>query len=161
MVCLESPEVPPAPASLRRADGRSVYQRHGGVKYATRMQLSWEEKLVAQASARGAPAMRREEAARALLEAVRIEPGDATGDGNTGDGGSGNRAATIPGEVEQAAYLGAAIQYLVRTHGGMAMTVLAPKTGGRLGAGTAVVVSWSITDSLVLGDGADVVEEMQ
>jgi len=94
-------------------------------------------------------------------EAGRIEPGDATGDGNTGDGGSGNRAATIPGEVEQAAYLGAAIQYLVRTHGGMAMTVLAPKTGGRLGTGTAVVLSWSIADSLVLGDGADVVEEMQ
>jgi len=94
-------------------------------------------------------------------EAVRIEPGDATGDGNTGDGGSGNRAATIPGEVEQAAYLGAAIQYLVRTHGGMAMTVLAPKTRGRLGTGTAVVLSWSIADSLVLGDGADVVEEMQ
>ena len=78
-----------------------------------------------------------------------------------GDDGSGKQAATIPGEVEQAAYLGAAIQYIVRTHGGMAMTVLAPKTGGRLETGTAVVLSWSIADSLVLGDGADVVEEMQ
>src|SRR5207253_5127601 len=57
-------------------------------------------------------------------EAVRIEPGDATADEIMGDDGSGNRAATIPGEVEQAAYLGAAIQYIVRTHGGMAMTVL-------------------------------------
>ena len=94
-------------------------------------------------------------------EAVRIEPGDATADESMGDDGSGNRAATIPGEVEQAAYLGAAIQYIVRTHGGMAMTVLAPKTGGRLETGTAVVLSWSIADSLVLGDGADVVEEMQ
>jgi spermidine/putrescine transport system ATP-binding protein len=87
-------------------------------------------------------------------EAVHIEPGDAVDD-------RGDRAASIPGEVEQAAYLGAAIQYQVRTHGGMAMTVLAPKTGGRLDTGTPVVLSWLIADSLVLGDRVDVVEEMQ
>jgi AAA domain/TrwC relaxase len=80
VVCLESPEAAPAPVSLRRADGRSVYQRHGGVKYATRVQLSREEKLVVQAGARGGPAMTREEAARALgadvaaLEAVLHQP---------------------------------------------------------------------------------------
>ena len=80
VVCLEAPEAAAVPALLRRADGRSVYQRHGGVKYATRMQLSREEKLVAQASAGGAPAMTREEAARALgaelaeLEVALHEP---------------------------------------------------------------------------------------
>src|SRR5215510_3328879 len=80
MACLEVPEAAPAPVSLRRADGRSVYQRHGGVKYATRMQLSREEQLVAQAGARGAPSMTREEAAYGLgaepaeLEAALHEP---------------------------------------------------------------------------------------
>jgi AAA domain/TrwC relaxase len=82
VVCLEAPEAAPAPASLRRADGRSVYQRHGGVKYATRVQLSREEQLVAQAGARGALSMTREEAARALgaeadeLEAALHQPPD-------------------------------------------------------------------------------------
>jgi conjugative relaxase-like TrwC/TraI family protein len=66
VVCLEAPEAAPVPASLRRADGRSVYQRHGGVKYATRVQLSREEQLVVQAGARGGPGMAREEAARGL-----------------------------------------------------------------------------------------------
>jgi AAA domain/TrwC relaxase len=80
VVCLEAPEAAAVPASLRRADGRSVYQRHGGVKYATRVQLSREERLVAQAGARGAPAMTREETARVLgadaaeLEAALHEP---------------------------------------------------------------------------------------
>ena len=39
------------PRSLLRADGRSVYQRHGGVRYATRAQLAMEERMVAQARA--------------------------------------------------------------------------------------------------------------
>jgi hypothetical protein len=80
VACLEAPEPVPVPASLRRPDGRSVYQRHGGVKYATGVQLSREEKLAAQAGATGAPVMRREEAAAALgadaadLEAALREP---------------------------------------------------------------------------------------
>ena len=51
VVCLEAPEAAEVPASLRRADGRSVYQRHGGVRYATRAQLGMEERMLAQASA--------------------------------------------------------------------------------------------------------------
>jgi conjugative relaxase-like TrwC/TraI family protein len=66
VLCMEAPEVAPVPQSLRRADGRSVYQRHGGVKYSTRVQLSREEQLVAQSGARGGPCMSPEEAARAL-----------------------------------------------------------------------------------------------
>jgi hypothetical protein len=54
------------PASLRWADGRSVYERHGGVKYATRVQLSGEERLIKQAGAGGGPAMAAEQAARSL-----------------------------------------------------------------------------------------------
>jgi conjugative relaxase-like TrwC/TraI family protein len=83
VACLEAPEAVPVPGALRRADGRSVYQRHGGVKYATRVQLSREEKLVAQAGARGGPGMTRGDAARvlgadaAVLEAALREPASA------------------------------------------------------------------------------------
>jgi conjugative relaxase-like TrwC/TraI family protein len=66
VVCLEAPEAVEVPRSLLRADGRSVYQRHGGIKYAGRGQLSLEQRLVAQARATGAPAMTRADAARAL-----------------------------------------------------------------------------------------------
>ena len=68
----EAPEAVEVPRSLLRADGRSVYQRHGGIKYATRVQLSMEERMVAQAQARIAPAMTREHAAQ-LLGASTME----------------------------------------------------------------------------------------
>jgi hypothetical protein len=70
VVCLEAPEVVEAPAALRRADGRSVYQRHGGTRYATYVQLVLEERLVSQARADRAPVMSREEAAQALGASV-------------------------------------------------------------------------------------------
>jgi hypothetical protein len=74
VVCLEAPEAVEIPRSLLRADGRSVYQRHGGVKYATQAQLSMEERMVAQASAGGAPAMTRAAAARVLgADLTRLE----------------------------------------------------------------------------------------
>jgi len=70
VACLEAPEAVPVPASLRRADGRSVYRRHGGVKYATRVQVSREEQLVAQAGARRAPIIRPSNSAQALLQSA-------------------------------------------------------------------------------------------
>jgi AAA domain-containing protein len=66
VACLEAPEPAEVPASLRRADGRSVYQRHGGIRYATRAQLVMEERLVAQTRASGALQLTRARAARAL-----------------------------------------------------------------------------------------------
>ena len=65
-MCLEAPEPAQVPASLLRADGRSVYQRHGGVRYATRAQLVMEERMLAQARADGAPRLTSAQAARAL-----------------------------------------------------------------------------------------------
>ena len=53
------------PASLLRADGRSVYQRHGGTRYATRGQLAMEERMVVHAGADGAPRVIRAQAGRA------------------------------------------------------------------------------------------------
>ena len=66
VACLEAPEAVEVPRSLLRADGRSVYQRHGGTRYATRAQLAMEERMAAQASAGGAPRMMRAQAAHAL-----------------------------------------------------------------------------------------------
>ena len=66
VICLEAPEAVEVPRSLLRADGRSIYQRHGGVRYATRAQLAMEERLVTQAAAEAAPRLTRADAARAL-----------------------------------------------------------------------------------------------
>ena len=61
VACLEAPEPAEVPASLLRADGRSVYQRHGGVRYATHAQLTMEQRMLALARASGAPRMDRAE----------------------------------------------------------------------------------------------------
>ena len=62
--CLEAPGVVPLPDELRRPlDGRSVYTRPGSVRYATRVQLSLEERLVANAQAETAARLSREQAA--------------------------------------------------------------------------------------------------
>ena len=51
VICLEAPEPVEIPRGLLRADGRSIYQRHGGVRYATRVQLVMEERMLVQARA--------------------------------------------------------------------------------------------------------------
>jgi hypothetical protein len=67
VVCLEAPEWPPLPASLRRElDRRSVYTRPGVTRYATAAQLSSEDTLVAQACTPGAPQLPGELVARRL-----------------------------------------------------------------------------------------------
>jgi hypothetical protein len=67
VVCLEAPEWPPLPPSLRRElDGRSIYTRPGVTRYVTAAQLSMEERLVAHAQTQGAPRLPGELAARRL-----------------------------------------------------------------------------------------------
>jgi hypothetical protein len=59
--CLEAPEWPPVPRSLvRDLDRRSVYTRPGVTLYATRGQLSMEQRMCQQAQRTGAPALARE-----------------------------------------------------------------------------------------------------
>jgi hypothetical protein len=71
---MEAPELAEVPRSLLRADGRSVYRRHGGVRYATRAQLVMEDQMTAQALAQGAPRLARAEAARMLgADLARLE----------------------------------------------------------------------------------------
>jgi conjugative relaxase-like TrwC/TraI family protein len=62
LTCLEAPEPAEVPVSLLPADGRSVYQRHGGTRYATRAQLAMEQRIAAQASTSGAPRLARAQA---------------------------------------------------------------------------------------------------
>ncbi|HYK95793.1 MAG TPA: ABC transporter ATP-binding protein [Candidatus Dormibacteraeota bacterium] len=54
--------------------------------------------------------------------------------------------------IEQVAYLGAAVQYQIRTQGGLAMTVLAGKSGPRFESGQAVRLAWLPAEALVIGD---------
>jgi len=61
--------------------------------------------------------------------------------------------------LEQVAYLGAAVQYQVRTGGGLTMSVLAGKTGSRFASGDSVVLAWAPSDALVLGDRSGTVED--
>jgi spermidine/putrescine transport system ATP-binding protein len=57
--------------------------------------------------------------------------------------------------IQQSAYLGSAVQYIVRTTGGVVLTVQAPKTAERLAVDQAVVLDWLPIDALVLGDRSD------
>jgi spermidine/putrescine transport system ATP-binding protein len=66
----------------------------------------------------------------------------------------------IRGTVEQVAYLGGNVQYLVRTAGGLSITALAPKSGLRIPVGGAVDVTWSPGDALVLAAAPDRQEEV-
>lgn len=67
VACLESPEWPPVPAYLRRAeDGRSVYVRPHITRYATRVQLTTEEQLLHHAQRSGGAHLSRADAARVL-----------------------------------------------------------------------------------------------
>ena len=83
-------------------------------------------------------------------EAIGIE---ARNGGSTGGPGS------LAAEVEQVAYLGSAVQYHVRTDGGLRLSVLAGKNGSRFQSGDMVTLAWAPGDALVLGDRASTLED--
>jgi len=66
VLCLEAPEWPRVPEGLRRADGRSVYKPHWTAQYATKAQLTLEERLLAQAQDDAAPRLAPDVAAKLL-----------------------------------------------------------------------------------------------
>jgi conjugative relaxase-like TrwC/TraI family protein len=89
VLCLEAPDPVDLPRDLIRADGRSVYRRHGDTRYATRAQLTMEEAMVAQAQAQAAPRMTRAGAAAALgAELTRLERALAAGPDAQDDAGA-------------------------------------------------------------------------
>jgi len=103
VVPMDAPEWPALPGYLRREiDGRSVYTRPGTRRYATRVQLSAEERLLTAARADSAPHLTREQAARALgadadaLDAaLHARWADARGASVTGSGLRLDQAAAL------------------------------------------------------------------
>jgi hypothetical protein len=95
MLCLEAPDAVEAPAGLLRADGRSVYPRYGGVRYATGAQLGLEDRMAAHAGSTAAPRLTRIAAAQALgadlWQLERALDGHASGACTTRSTGSGLR----------------------------------------------------------------------
>ena len=67
VICLDAPEWPPAPDYLRRElDGRSEYTRPGTSRYATGLQMSREQQLLATAAKETAPHLTAEQSAQML-----------------------------------------------------------------------------------------------
>ena len=64
--------------------------------------------------------------------------------------GTSQAHPSITATVEQVAYLGGNVQYIVRTSGGLSITALASKAGERLAVGGAVHLTWSPAAALVL-----------
>ena len=69
-VLLTAPEMVPVPAAYRRADGLSLWRRHGAEIYTTRAMLDTETRLLRAAAQNGAPSIAPDRAA-ALLRADR------------------------------------------------------------------------------------------
>ena len=142
-ICLEAPEAVEVPRSLLRADGRSIYQRHGGVRYATRAQLAMEERLVAQAGAEVAPRLTRADAARALgADLARLEDTLA------------GRAQEIedhhPERTQLTADQAAAV-LSVLTHGQRVSVINAPAGSGKTRVMTEAAWVWAAAGRPVVG----------
>ena len=69
------------------------------------------------------------------------------------NGTAASVAGPLKAHVEQVAYLGGSVQYQVRTEGGLAITIAAPKVGERHAVGSDVDIAWSPAEALVLGAG--------
>ena len=134
VVCLEAPEPAEVPRSLLRADGRSVYQRHGGTRYATRAQLAMEERMLTQARASGAPRLTRAQAARALgADLAQLD------DALTGHAPDADAPRTQTGLREDQA----AAALSVLTDGKRVSVVNAPAGSGKTHVLTAIGKAWA------------------
>ena len=71
---LTAPEMVPVPEAYRRADGLSLWRRHGAEIYTTRAMLDTEARLLRAAAQTGAPRIAPERAAAALgTDRARVE----------------------------------------------------------------------------------------
>jgi conjugative relaxase-like TrwC/TraI family protein len=139
VICLEAPDAVQVPECLLRADGRSVYQRHGGVRYATRVQLSLEERMTAQASGQGAPAMTRDQAAQALGASVTQLDAALTQHAQPAQADVTQAGVTQTGlRVDQAAAL-----FSVLTDGRRVSVINAPAGSGKTYVLTAGAQAWA------------------
>ena len=134
VACLEAPEPVNVPGSLLRADGRSVYRRHGGVRFATHAQLSMEQRMLALARDGGAPRLDRAQAARALgADLAQLE--DALAGGAEDAQGARTRTGL---RMDQAA---AALSVL--TDGRRVSVINAPAGSGKTWVLTAAGQAWA------------------
>jgi spermidine/putrescine transport system ATP-binding protein len=90
---------------------------------------------------------------------LSVRPETVVLDARNGSGPS-DQPGSIPAAVEQVAYLGGNVQYLVRSGGGLSITALASKAGPRIPVGGAVDVTWSPGDALVLAEHPAAQEEI-
>jgi hypothetical protein len=120
--CLDEPDAVDLPASLTRADGRSIYQRHTGTLYATQVQLTAEERMVARAGRMLAPLASRERVAQLLgadaasLDAQLLLRAEAGSETKTATGLRLDQAAVV---------------YRAFTDGRLATTVTGPAGSGK------------------------------
>jgi hypothetical protein len=141
VVNLEPPSAVEIPGELRRADGKSVFERHGGARYATADQLSREEEIVSLARGR-APALARELAAE-LLGASEAELDDAL-HGRAGDAMS--RVTSTGLRLDQAAI----VFHMVTSGNAVDVTNAAAGAGKTTLASIAARV-WEESDRQVVG----------
>jgi conjugative relaxase-like TrwC/TraI family protein len=74
IVLLTAPEMVPVPQACRRADGLSLWRRHGAEVYTTRAMLDTETRLLRAAAQTGAPKISPERAAAAIgADRQRVE----------------------------------------------------------------------------------------
>ncbi|HEY3954613.1 MAG TPA: MobF family relaxase [Streptosporangiaceae bacterium] len=129
---LSAPDWLPIPASLRRADGESVFRPHGTERYASGAQLDLEARLLARAQTPGAPHLDPDEAARLLgadrahLEA-QLRPGALAGTGSTGSGLRDDQAAAA---------------YLLLTSARRAEVMIGPAGTGKTRTATELARIW-------------------
>ena len=137
MACLEAPEPVQVPASLMRADGRSVYRRHGGVRFATHAQLTMEQRMVALAGVSGAPRMDCADAALALGADPQILDRALAGHPPETPDGHGQRTRTGLREDQAAAALS------VLTDGRRVSVINAPAGSGKTWVLAAAGRAWA------------------
>jgi spermidine/putrescine transport system ATP-binding protein len=70
-------------------------------------------------------------------------------------------ADSIAGRVEQVAYLGATMQYRIRSAGGLGLTAVVSKSGPRLPIGADVALAWAPSEALVVGGSVSAVERTE
>ena len=158
-VLLTAPEMVPVPEAYRRADGQSLWRRHGAEIYTTRAMLDTEERLLRAAAHIGAPKIAARRAAAALgTDRLRVEarlwrehahPSGATGAPGSADDAPDGAAAPLSSagltdDQVQAAYgvltSGRAIDILVGAAGTGKTRVVAAIAEAWRDAGAARVI---------------------
>ncbi len=80
---------------------------------------------------------------------IRPEAIELDGHDEAVSDGAGDRLSLL-GRIGQSAYLGTSVSHQIRTEGGLALSVVVPRSAPRRSTGDLVRISWSPTSALVL-----------